>query len=245
VKASGIEAQIKSIPKALLAVIPADLFPDVRSKSRVENLYLKKMEQSDSLTCVLPALQDKIDENTLLVLLGFYESRLGRKVVRLQEGSLDPWRLREIREGYKRLSTLEEPRLSLMKRLTPSQSLSRTNPEWTRTVVAGLLEGYTKADAEENATHFDVDKIIEYSMKIARDKAEEIRLLSAANTFEPLSDSELGEVASFYESEASMRMLETLEGCLKAALFRAAWTFGRCFRETTASAHAARPLSSE
>jgi hypothetical protein len=245
VKASGIEAQIKSIPKALLAVIPADIFPDVRSKSRVENLYWKKIGQGDSLPCILKALQEKIDENTLRMLLGFYESRLGRKVARLQEGSLDPSRLRGIREGYKRLSTLEEPRLSLVKRLTPGQSLSRTNPEWTRTVVAGLLEGYTKGEIEESTTHHDVDKIIEYGMKIARDKADEMSLLSAVNTFESLSDSELGEVASFYESDASMGMQEAFESCLKTALFDAAWTFGRCFRETTTSAPSGRPLSSE
>lgn len=234
-RASGVEGMLKTIPKSLLAVIPADIFPDTRTKTRMESLFLKTVAQSDSPgQCLVRSLSKNLDESAVSELLGFYESRVGRKVARLQEGMLDPGRLREIREGYKRVTLLEEPRLSLMKRLTMNQRLSSTNMEWTRAVVAGLMAGYVKDAPAANAVDSDVRKIIEHGTNIAREKSEEMRMISVANTFESLSNSELSEVAAFFDSDAAVKMRETLGICIKAALFHAAWTLGNCFREGTA-----------
>jgi len=235
VKASGIEAQLKGIPKSLLSVIPADIFPNARTKTRIENLYLKAFGQTDSTSqCLVRSLTANLSEIDVSELLRFYESRVGRKVARLQERSLDPVRLREMREGYRRVTMLEEPRLSLMKRLAENQRRASTNVAWTRALIAGLMAGYTQDDTGGSAAGRDVGKIIEYGTKIALEKSEDMRMLSAANTFESLSNDELSEAVTFFDSEAAAKMQEAIGVCIRAGLFHAAWTLGSCFREGTA-----------
>ena len=74
-------------------------------------------------------------------MIGFYDSKVGRKIGHLQEASLDPTLLKSIREGRKIASSLEEPRLSLLRRIMKAEGVSDFNGTLLRSVIRGLVDG--------------------------------------------------------------------------------------------------------
>ncbi|MGC8907025.1 MAG: hypothetical protein ACP5M0_06235 [Desulfomonilaceae bacterium] len=236
-KASGLKAQIKQIPKALLVSLPADAFVDAKTKNRVERLFYGKADADEWTTFVAGELAKEVDAAVLDELIRFYSSRVGRKLGAVNEGALNPWNIQRVREGYTRVPALSDTRLVLLKELVETSGLERFNADAVDAVVRGLLEGYAGQSSKLELTKEDTEATFQHSRKIARGRTGELCLVSLANSLSPLSDQDLAAIRSFFQSHACREVQRAYQNALQSILRDAAYTLGESLRET---GHAAR-----
>jgi len=236
-KASGLKAQIKQIPKALLASLPADAFVDAKTKNRVERLFYGKVDADEWTTFVADELAKGVDAVALDELIRFYSSRVGRKLGAIQEGALNPWNMQRVREGYTRVAALSDARLALLKELVEAGELERFNVDAVDAVVRGLLEGYVGQSSKLELTKEDTEATFQHSRKIAHSRAGELCLVSLANGLGSLSDQDLADIRSFFQSRACREAQRAYQKALQSILQDAAHALGESLRE---AAYAAR-----
>ncbi len=197
-KASGLKAQIKQIPKALLASLPADAFIDAKTKNRVERLFSGKVDPDEWTTFVAGELAKGVDAAVLDELIRFYSSRVGRKLGAVNEGALNPWNMQRVREGYTRVPALSDARLALLKELVETSGLERFNADAVDAVVRGLLEGYAGQSSKLELTKEDTEATFQHSRKIARGRTGELCLVLLARQSQPAERSRLGRYPFFF-----------------------------------------------
>ncbi len=230
-RASGLKAQIRQIPKSLLASLPADTFADAKTKNRVEKLFYAKVDTDEWTTVVAGELAKAVDAAFIDELIRFYSSRVGRKLAAVNEGALNHWHMQRVREGYSRVAALSDARLALLKALAETTELERFNAEAVDTVVRGLLEGYVGPSNKLELTKADTEETFQHSRKIAGGRTGELCLVSLANSLSPLSDQDLAEVHSFLKSPPYREAQWTYQKALQRILRDAAYALGESLRE--------------
>ncbi|MCX5862372.1 MAG: hypothetical protein NTW27_09680 [Deltaproteobacteria bacterium] len=227
-KISGMSSQIKALDQTLFSSLPADAFSDSKTRNRAEKVLTKAADQEALLALVHDSVKQDFDGESLEKVLEFYNSRLGQKVGRLHGTALAPSLLRNIREGRKAVASLDEARLTILRRIIRSQRLIESNTELLRSVVWGLLEGFSAASGNpsESTTEIDLTAIVR-AVAFPRNRTEDIAMLALANTYQSLSDKELEELASYQESGAAARFQAAVHNGIKTALYQTAKTLGK------------------
>ncbi len=242
-KVSGLQAQVKLIPKALFASLPADAFGDVKTKNKVEKAFYGKVDSDKWLHLVGSEIADVVGPETIDELVRFYSSRVGRKLAAANEIALNVWNLQKLRESHSRVSTLSETRLALLKKLGQSLDLELFNIASVEAVVQGILEGYFGNSERFEITNEHTKEIFRHSTKVARARSGELVLVSLANSLNLLSDEELSNVSSFLESEGSREARLAYRKALRKLLHDAGYLLGQSMWEASVDAGGRSPLS--
>lgn len=240
-KVSGIAGQLEDLGPALVSAIPADAFPNSKMQGDASAFVKKSAGKNALMEIVSTAVRTEADKETLEKVIAFYDSKLGRKVGRLQETALDAPMLRNIREGRKVLAASEESRLGKLRRLVDSDDASKTNKALLRTMIRGLLEGY-EGDTPDTANDGEVVKekmkIMDKAIRTDEQRTKELALAAYAYTYRSLDDKELEELTAFRESPAAVRFGEAVRKGLEGAVYKIA----RSFAEAATSWRATPPV---
>jgi len=192
------------LPTAVLMAVPADVFPDAKTKDAVI-AALKKSAAKETLVAPLrEALRSDYREEMLEKVIAFYDSKTGRKVARIESKGLAPDLLKTIREGRKTAVSLDEKRLNLLLRLIRADKVGETNSLLVTMLVKGLFHGSSMEDNSGKPPALEGFQELPGDSKTEDSRMEEFALVGFAHTFRSLDDKELEELAQFKESDAGM-----------------------------------------
>jgi len=225
-KASGLHGQLEMLPEALLFWLPSDAFPVGKSKKEALESVRKASEEA-AVRSVRSALKKDLDSEKMGKVLTFYDSKLGRKVARLQAAALSPTLISSIREGRKSAVSQDEQRLELIRRLIRAEGVRAATSKLTRSAVRGILDG---AAADRESSEGEVKTMVgsaESRYRSGEDGTEEAALVAFSHTFSSLDDKELDEFASFSESEAAAWFRNTVRKGLDEAIYSTGRALGR------------------
>ncbi|HMK33516.1 MAG TPA: hypothetical protein VK463_00515 [Desulfomonilaceae bacterium] len=227
-KVSGITGQLDDLGAAVIAAVPADAFPNVKARHDASAHVKKTMNKNALLESVRSVVRADADRQVLEGIVSFYESKLGRRVGRLQESALEPNLLRNIREGRKVMAETDEARLATLRRIVDSDRAHENNKALLNTVVKGLVDGH-KGDTPDTMNEGEIAqgklKIMDRAIRSHEDRNKELAVASYAYTYKSLDDKELAELAAFRESRTAARFGEAVQKGLNAAVYKIARSF--------------------
>ena len=228
-KLSGVIGPLEKLGGAILSAIPGDAFPDVKMRNEVAAYVKKEAGKEVLLSIVRAAVREDFDKESIERVISFYDSKVGRKIGHLQETSLDPALLKGIREGRKIASSLEEPRLSLLRRIIKAEGVSELNGTLLRSVIRGLVDG-SPAEAPGLATSAEaVQKkinIMENAIRSGQNSTEDVALVAFAYTFRSVDDKELEELASYHETPHAAWFRSAVQKGFDRAVYHTARSLG-------------------
>jgi hypothetical protein len=227
-RVSGITGQLDDLSAAIVSAVPADAFPSAKMRSEANSFVKKNAGKNALVEMVHSTVRRAVDKESLEKVIAFYESKLGKKIGRLQGAALEPSLLKSIREGRNVMAAADESRLHTLKRIVTSDRAADTNALMLNTVLRGLLEGYS-GDTPETANDEEVVrgkmKIMDKSVRALEDRTEELALAAYAYTYRSLDDQELKDLATFRESSEATRFGEAVRKGLEEAVYKTARVF--------------------
>ena len=227
-KASGIAGQLQQLSEGILSAIPDDAFPDKKTRAAAAAFLKKDANKDVLLSLVHAAVRESLDRNALERVTKFWDSKVGKKVGRAQQASLDASALKRVREGRSLVSSLSDARRALLRRIIAAQQTTEGNARLLKSVIRGLSDGSSAGSAQAIEPK-EMDRrigLIEKEIQADRSSAEEIALISSAHLFRSFDDKELEEIALFEESEPAGRYRDALVRGLDQAVFRCAKALG-------------------
>jgi hypothetical protein len=232
-KLSGVTGPLERLGGAILAAIPADAFPDAKMRNEVAAYIKKEASKEELLSIVRNAVREDFDKESIEAVISFYDSRVGRKIGRLQDASLDPALLRGIREGRKIAASLEEPRLNLLRRIMKADRVSEFNDTLLKSVVQGLIDGSPGEGADPaKSTEKAKQKanVMESAIRSVQNRGEDIALVAYAYTFRFVDDKELETLVSYKESPQAVWFRNAVQKGFDRAVYKTARSLGEAVR---------------
>lgn len=224
-KLSGVTGPLDKLGGAILSTIPGDAFPDAKMRNEVTAYLKKEAGKEELLSIVRAAVREDFDKESIEKVIGFYDSRLGRKIGRLQEASLDPALLKSIREGRRIASSLEEPRLNLLRRIMKAERVSEINDALLKSVIRGLVDGSPPEGAEPALSTEAIQekiKIMDSAIRSGQNRGEDIALVAFAYTLRSIDDKELAELVSYHESPQAAWFRRAVQKGYDGAVYKTA-----------------------
>jgi hypothetical protein len=228
-KLSGVTGQLDRLGETILSAIPGDAFSDAKMKNEVTAFLKKEAAREKLLPVVRAALKEDLDEKSLEKVVGFYDSKVGRKIGHLQEASLDPGVLKGIREGRKITSSLDEPRLNLLRRIMKADRVSEVSGAYLTSVIRGLIDGSRAPGPEPSVSTKEVQEkmhIMENAIRSAQNRTEDVALVAFAYTFRSVDDKELQELALYRESPQAAWFRNSSQKGFDRAVYNTARSLG-------------------
>lgn len=226
---SGVTGQLDMLGGAILGAIPGDAFPDSKTRNRLSSLLRQAAGKEKLLPLIRQSIRENFSKEKIEQVIGFYDSRVGRKVGRIANNALEPRVLKEVREGRNTVTTLSEARLMILGRIAKAEQATQSNVQLLRSALRGLVKGYIEGEssakdlsAESRRKLEAVDKEIRQSER----RSQEIALTAFAYMFRSLRDDELEKVAAFYESDAASWFRRRVQAGLDKAVFTTAVALG-------------------
>jgi hypothetical protein len=229
-KLSGVTGSLDKLGGAILSAIPGDAFPDVKMRNDVAAYIKKEAGKEELLSIVRAAVREDFDKENIEKVISFYDSKVGRKVGRLQEASLDPTLLKSIREGRKVASSLDEPRLNLLKRIMKAERVSELNETLLKSVIRGLVDGSPPGDPEPAAESTEAIQkkinIMESAIRSGQNRGDDIALVAFAYTLRSVDDKDLEALASYHESPQAAWFRSAVQKGIDRAVYKTARALG-------------------
>jgi hypothetical protein len=228
-KSSSITAQMAAFSDALLAAIPMDAFPDERARNEARSFLAAALGEDKLSTMLRESFKEALNKEYLQKVLEFHQSRLGKKVGQLAENTLSPSSLETMREQRHFSRTLDKERLEILERIVRSERTMELNLSLLNALFDGLAEGTltsspSQADRVSELRHRL--RSIEAEMKQEAPRSMEMAVSVFAYTYRQLKDSELGELASYLESEPSAWYRDAVQRGMTRAVRQAGVTLG-------------------
>ena len=205
-KMSGTTGQLERLGGAILSAIPADAFPRSKMRTEVAAFIQKEAGKEQLLSTVRAALREDFNKENIEKVIAFYDSKVGRRIGRLQGNSLAPSLLKSVREGRKTAMSLEEGRLNIFRRIIKAERVPELNRVFLKSVIQGLID----ASPAEGSAHKGPSEparkkigIMEDAIRSDRHRTEALALVAFAYTFRSVDDKELSELATYDESPAA------------------------------------------
>jgi len=199
---SGLSGQLELFAPAVISAVPDDAFPDAKAKEEIASLIKKTAGKVRLLTLVREAVREDFDRQMIEQVITFYDSKLGRKVGRVQGNILTPALLKTVREGRKTAAAMDDTRLNLLRRLIKAERVTQTNEKLLQSFINGMIDGTLGAEESQDRKSREVLEGIEKEIRFDEARAEEIALVAFAHAYRSLDDQELEELAKHKESEA-------------------------------------------
>lgn len=228
-KSSGILGQLEHLHETVISCIPDDAFPDRRLKRETGALLKETAGKEVLLPLVRRAVRENLDVDKLQTVLKFYDSKIGKKVGRLQEAALDADVIRDLRERRALLATLNESRMAVLERIAAAERLSEANSKLINAIIEGLVEGYADEVSKTDRPSEETRKQIRIALKEATagsDRSRDPGLIGLAYTLRPVDDKELREFAAFCCSEAGVWFNMSVQKGLEVAVTKTGRALG-------------------
>jgi hypothetical protein len=228
-KISGIMGQLEHLADTVVSCIPDDAFPNRRIKRETEALLKETAGKETLLPLVRNAVGESLDVDKMQAVLKFYDSKIGKKVGRLQEAALNADLIREIRERRALLASLNESRMTTLKGIVTTGRLSEANSNLINAIIEGLVEGYADEVSKTDRPNEETRKQIRIALKEATadsNRSRDLALVGLAYTLRPVDDKELREFAVFCGSEAGVWFNMSVQKGLEAAVTRTGRALG-------------------
>ncbi len=246
-KQSGITGQIETLGRTILESIPMDAFPDRKSRTQAESFLKKSIGDKFLGPLVHQAIREEVSEQNLVAVLGFYETKLGKKLGRLAEKSVTLEALTTVREERHFVRQLPESRQRLIQRIIAAEGTAEYNRRLLRVFVDGLIQGSKSPSAGLGNQGTQADHklgLLEQNLGQVLNGTEAIALSAYAHTLRALTDDELEEFAAFCESEPARWYRDRVFAGTKRAIFEAGVALGRISAQFQ-SGSKGKPLAGE
>lgn len=228
-KGSGVAGQLEMLTTTILESLPGDTLTG-KEKKETEK-YLKRRFGKDAIVAkVHTAIRQDFDQNAIVKVVGFYLSRLGKKVGSLQRRTLAPSSIVDVREGRKTVALMTEPRIALLKRIIRSDRVSEANAGLLSSMVRGLAEGSVENDEGHTEGMPKKLELLVDQARLLRGHTEQVALVAYARTFRSLSDKELEQLALFHESHEASWFRNAVQAGLEATVHEVSKALGEFIR---------------
>jgi len=246
-KASGMTSQMAAFSDALLAAIPLEVFPDEAARNEARSFFRAALGEEKLSAILLQSCKESLNRDHLQRVLEFHQSRLGKRVGQLTEGTLSPASLEAMREQRHFSRTLDKERLDILERIVRSEQTLELNLSMLSALFHGLAEGALVASPSQAERVGELRRrlgSIEAEMKREAPRTMEMAVSVFAYTYRQLKDSELGELASYLESEPAAWYRDAVHRGMTQAARRAGVAVGELMaqlRERSDRQGASRP----
>jgi hypothetical protein len=224
---SGLSGQLESFAPSVVSAVPDDAFPNAKAKGEIGAFMKKSVGKDRLLPLVREAVRENFNRKMIEQVIEFYDSKLGRKVGRLQGNTLSPALLKTVREGRKTTAAMDETRLNFLRRIIKAEHVAQYNRRLLHSFAKGLIEGPQDAPGSHNPTSREGLETVEDGIRFDKARAEEIALVALSHTYRSLNDKELEELTAHKESEPGVWFGSTLQ----KGLNRAAYETGKALGE--------------
>jgi hypothetical protein len=228
-KSSGILSQLEHLHDTVISCVPDDAFPDRGIKRETEALLKETAGKEVLLPLVRSAVKENLDVDKLQAVIKFYDSKIGRKVGRLQESALDEGLIRELRQRRALLATLNESRVATLERIVTTGRIPEANSNLINAIIEGLVGGYADEVPKTDRPGEETRKQIRIALKeatVGSNRSREHALIGMAYTLRPVDDRELREFAAFCGSEAGVWFSTSVQKGLEAAVAKTGRALG-------------------
>lgn len=200
---SGLTAQLELLPEAVFSALPADVLPDRQRIEELRRLFRSRDGKTAMVSRVAGSLKADYGRDMITRVLAFYDSPLGKRFSKLQAAAMNSDALRETREAHRLITSMEPPRLQILKRIIVAEQVAALNSLLLRRFVRGLVHG-SEAPATAKVDGADEpSRRIEDMLRGVEAGSETTALVACANTLRSMKDGELEELAVFLESPAA------------------------------------------
>lgn len=235
-KAAGITSQLEMLAETTVLLLPADAFRDAKARKDVLDYVKTTATQESCVASVRAVFHEVYDQEKIEKVIDFFQSKLGRKVGRIQSGALAPPLLNSLREGRKEAASQDESRADLIRRIIEGRKVSDANARLRESAVRGLLEGATGHEDRHGTKARSRMKSLEGSLQLPEDRAGDAAMVAFSITFRSLDDKELVELATFQESEHGSWFRSAVLDGLNEAVYKVAKALGEAVKPTTENA---------
>jgi hypothetical protein len=228
-KNSGITGQLEHLHDTVISSIPDDAFPDRRIKRETGEFLKETAGKEVLLPLVRGVVKENLDVDKMQTVLKFYDSKVGRKVGRLQESALEPNLISELKEKRALLATLNESRVATLERIVAAERVPEASSSLINAIIEGLVEGYSDEVSRSERPNEESRKQIRIALKEATagsNRSRELALLGLAHTLRPVNDKELLQFAAFCDSEAGVWFNTSVQKGLQEAVTKTGRALG-------------------
>jgi hypothetical protein len=202
IRVSGLRGQIQNFSSAILSTIPADIFPDNRTRFDFTEKLKDEINPKALVEVAENSFEEQPDSEKLDQVVKFYESNTGRKVGKAQTEALSSHIIKAIREGGRTASSLDDERRQILERLISIQGVFENNILFRGLIIksldsANLYDPY--GSSLENETK---KKSFQPSRAKEADSLSQTALVCFAYTYRSLNSSDLDSFVKFEESQA-------------------------------------------
>jgi hypothetical protein len=165
-----------------------------------------------------------------VVVIDFYQSRLGRKVGTLQSRILTDRAIREVQEGVGSVGAMPRSRLALVKTILSVENAAAANARLLHSVMKGLADGFIASDEPRRQEVLRTLRSLARNAGSAKSLTEQTCLAAYTRTYRSLSDRELEALASYYNSEAAQWFGHVVQTGTEKAAYKVAKAVGEFLR---------------
>jgi hypothetical protein len=201
-KSSGIAGQMEMLVESVVSLMPADVLPEGRLKTRVTASVRKATDGKAALATLRASVKENFDPDKIQQVVSFYNTKVGQKAGRLLRSALEAESLRQARQGRATLSATDEARLALFKRIIRAENVVEITVRLADAIMRGLIEGSSESSGSGKNLAPEGLKPPEIRTGAWENHIEDLAMLSFAVTLRPLDNRELEELAAFCESDA-------------------------------------------
>ncbi len=229
-KMSGTTGQLERLGGAILSAIPADAFPRSKMRTEVASFIQKEAGKEQLLSIVRAALKEDFNKENIEKVIAFYDSKVGKRIGRLQGDALAPSLLKSVREGRKIAASLKEGRLNLFERIIKAERVSELNRVFLKSVIQGLIDASAAGESStpvgpSESVQKKID-IMENAIRADRNRTEELALVAFAYTFRSIDDKELSELATYDESPPAVWFRDAVQKGFDRSIYKTAKSLG-------------------
>jgi hypothetical protein len=204
IRVSGFRGQIQNFSSAILSTIPADIFPDNRTRVDFTEKFKDEISSKALLEVAENSFEEQLDREKLDQVVKFYESSTGRKLGRAQTEALSSHMIKAIREGGRTASSLDDERRKIIERLISIQKVSENNILFRGLIVKSLDTANLYDPLESNLEDQTKNKSLQPSRANEADSLAQTALVCFAYTYRSLNSSDLESFLEFEESETGL-----------------------------------------
>ena len=224
---SGFEKQIDSLTPMLLATIPVDMFPDWRTRNKIQVDLEKSLGKDFVRPIVYQAVLEDYNDSYIHDVVEFYDSKIGRKVGRLNSSALRPEILRNTREAMHVARHLTPSRRKILEHIIVVEKTTESTRRLLKTLVNGLIEGTLRSNGDRGNEVMQAQlKTLEKNVMLAAKRSDQMVLSAFAHTYSVLSEDELSQLAKYCNSEAANWFRERVQKGINRAVFQVGISLG-------------------
>ncbi len=230
IRVSGLRGQIQNFSSAVLATIPADIFPDNRTRFDFNEKLKDEINPKALLEVVENSFEEELDTEKLDQVIKFYESNTGRKVGRAQTEALSSNIIKAIREGRRTASSLDDERRQIIERLISVQRVSENNILFRGLIIKSLGSANLYDPYGSNLENETKKKSIQPSRANEPDSLAQTALVCFAYTYRSLSSSDLDSFLEFEESETGQWFNSKVSKAFQQIVVIAVGSLDKCMK---------------